>query len=148
MLLYILSAPSSHESIATAPPHLSSLNLPCLMTTTFMNLLDSSLKLCGAFVRWCDFRRDCWGKRDHCPSCVNSRLLLNNVTFALAVTARVTRLCWFGFKKRKKEKKESRMYRRPAKKPQGCLSLPGIVSGVAVHQSFILDLTRPRGDTH
>lgn len=85
---------------------------------------------------------------DHRPCCVNSLLFMNNVVFALAVTASATRPCWFGFKKRKKEKKESRMYRHPARKPPGCLSLPGIVSGVAVHQSFILDLTRPRGDTH
>lgn len=87
-------------------------------------------------------------KCDHCPSCVNSLLLINTVIFTLAVTGSVTRLCWFGFEgKRKKKKKVSRMYRHPARKPQGCLSLPGIVSGVAVHQSFILDLTGPGGDT-
>lgn len=86
-------------------------------------------------------------KCDHCPSCVNSLLLINTVIFTLTVTASVIWLCWFGFEGEKKKKKESRMYRHPARKPQGCLSLPGIVSGVAVHQSFIPDLTRPGGDT-
>ncbi len=44
--------------------------------------------------------------------------------------------------------REQRIWRLPARSPLGCLSLSGTVSGVTAHQAFILDLTRPRGDTH
>lgn len=44
--------------------------------------------------------------------------------------------------------KEQRIYRLPARNPLGRLSLSGTVSGVTAHQAFILDLTRPRGDSH
>lgn len=61
-------------------------------------------------------------KCDHCPSCVNSLLLINTVIFTLAVTGSVTRLCWFGFEGKKKKRK---------RKSQECTDiLPESLKGV------------------